>query len=131
MKLIFGSIHKLKCSSLGIINKWHLKQRKNFGDYSQQRRETFKDKKKMIIQFQSFPCSYHLPFQKAEALQLSSLLQVTRSDTLTQVLLWLTSIYKVPTMCCMLIVCKYKIIRALWAYHLHGLDKKILLKRNE
>lgn len=28
-------------------------------------------------------------------------------------------------------VCKYKIIRGLWAYHLHGLDKKILLKRNE
>lgn len=85
----------------------------------------------MIIQFQSFPRGYYTPFQKAEALQLSSLLQVTRSGTLTQILLWLTSIYKVPTMCCMLIVCRYKITRGLWAYYLNGLDKKILLKRNE
>lgn len=74
---------------------------------------------------------YHLTFQKAEALQSSSLLQVTRSGTLTQVLLWLTSIYKLPTMCCTLIVCRYKITRGLRAYHLNGLDKKIFLKRSE
>lgn len=85
----------------------------------------------MIIQFQFFPCGYHLPFQKAEAVQLSTLLQVTHSGTLTQVLLWLISIYKEPTMCCTLIVCRYKISRSLWAYHLNGLDRKMRLKRNE